>query len=67
MKFYTPVYDKPKIVLTCFIIFILAPDKELLKATTSQSNKDQRCLHPKPVKISKTLSDTKLESGAHKL
>ena len=31
MWFCTPVYDKPKIALPCFIVFILGPDKELLR------------------------------------
>ena len=61
MWFYTPVYDKPKIALPCFIVSILGPDKELLRKAAnardtfllnvslmSRWNKDQCCLHLKP-------------------
>ena len=58
---YTPVYDKPKIALPCFIVSILGPDKELLRKAAnardtfllnvllmSRWNKDQCYLHLKP-------------------
>ena len=72
MWFYTPVYVKPKIAVPCFIVFILGPDKELLRKAANASgtfvfkvllmsrwNKDQWCLHPKPVNKSNTLSMTR--------
>ena len=58
------------IALPCFTVFILGPDKELLRKAAlnardtfvyyskvslmSRSNEDQRCLHPKPVNKSNT-------------